>query len=90
MPKHFHVLIWPSPRANPSQLRQSLKERTAQFMLKTLGTNTAFPWCARMLARLKLPPTVHRHGPFRVWQRRLNEAAGAADASRAWSSERGP
>jgi hypothetical protein len=40
-------------------------------MLKTLGTNTAFPWCARMLARLKLPPTVHRHGPFRVWQRRF-------------------
>jgi hypothetical protein len=56
MPEHFPVLIWPSPRANPSPLRQSLKERTAQFILKTLGTNTAFPWCARMLARLKLPP----------------------------------
>jgi REP element-mobilizing transposase RayT len=64
-------LIWPSLGANPSQLRQSLKERTTQFILKTPVTNTAFPWCARMLARLKLPPTVHRHGPFRVWQRRF-------------------
>ena len=71
MPEHFHLLIWPSEHANPSQIIQSLRERTAKFMLKMLGENTAFPWCARMLEKLSLPPTVHLHGPHRVWQRRF-------------------
>jgi REP element-mobilizing transposase RayT len=34
MPEHFHLLIWPSGRANPSQIVQSLKERTALFRAK--------------------------------------------------------
>ncbi len=71
MPEHFHLLIWPSEQANPSQILQRLTERTAKFMLKTLGANTGFPWCTRMLEKLTLPPTVHLHGPYRVWQRRF-------------------
>ena len=71
MPEHFHLLIWPSERANPSQIIQSLKERTAKFVLKNLLENPQFPWCRRMLARVTLPSTVHRHGQYRVWQRRF-------------------
>ena len=26
-----------------------------------------------MLAALTLPPTVHRHGAYRVWQRRFHD-----------------
>ncbi len=71
MPEHFHVLIWPSQRADPSRIVQSLKERTAKFILKNLQTHRELPWCGRMLAVLTLPPTVHLHGPYRVWQRRF-------------------
>ena len=67
----FHLLIWPSERANPSQIVQSLKECTAIFMLKNLQQNRQFPWCQRMLERVTLPSTVHLHGPFRVCQRRF-------------------
>jgi putative transposase len=71
MPEHFHLLIWPTQRASPSQIIQSLKERTAIFILRNLRENHQFPWCRRMLERLTLPPTVHLHRPYRVWQRRL-------------------
>ena len=71
MPEHFHLLIWPSERANPSQIVQRLKERTAIFILKNLRQNRQLPWCRKMLDRLTLPPTVHHHGPYRVWQRRF-------------------
>ena len=71
MPEHFHLLIWPSASADPSRLVQSLKERTALFILKNLRENRRFPWCQRMLERLRLPPTVHLHGPYRAWQRRF-------------------
>jgi hypothetical protein len=36
MPEHFHVLLWPSELANPSQIMQKLEERTAKFILKSL------------------------------------------------------
>jgi len=71
MPEHFHLLIWPGERANPSQIIQSLKERTAIFIVKTLRQNRQFPWCRKMLERLTLPLTVSHHGPYRVWQRRF-------------------
>jgi putative transposase len=69
MPEHFHLLIGPSPSANPSRLVQSLKERTAKFILANLQARREHPWCARMLAAVTLPPSVHLHGPHRVWQR---------------------
>jgi len=70
MPEHFHLLIWPDPAANPSQIMQKLRERTANFILRTLRQNLAYPWCQKMLKRLELSATVHHHAHYRVWNRR--------------------
>lgn len=58
-------------RADPSRIVQSLKERTAKFILKNLRAHPGSPWCARMLAAVTLPASVRLHGPCRVWQRRF-------------------
>lgn len=71
MPEHFHLLVWPSEVANPSQIMQKLEGRTARFILKTLRENSRRAWCARMLARFTLPATVHDEAHCRVWQRRF-------------------
>ena len=71
MPEHFHLLIWPAQAANPSRIIQSLKERTARFILSNLQASSRARWCKKMLTALTLPPTVHLHGPHRVWQRRF-------------------
>ncbi len=71
MPEHFHLLLWPSDLANPTEIMQRLKERTAKFILNNLRTNTRYAWCRSMLERLALPSTVHDHADFRVWQRRF-------------------
>ena len=42
MPEHFHLLIWPSS-ANPSRIVQSLKERSALFIIRSLRENRRFP-----------------------------------------------
>jgi hypothetical protein len=62
MPEHFHLLIWPSEPVDPSQIIQSLKERTAIFILENLRENRQLPWCRKMLERLTLPLRVHHHG----------------------------
>jgi putative transposase len=69
MPEHLHLLIWPSADPNPSEILQKLEDRTAQFILKNLKDNASYPWCGKMLSRVELPPTVHHHAHFRVWQR---------------------
>ena len=69
MPEHFHLLIWPSGLADPSQVLQRLEDRTALFILKNLRRNLNFRWCQAVLNRLKLPPSVHHHAHHRVWQR---------------------
>ena len=71
MPDHFHVLIWPTPERNPSRIMQKLEGRVALFILKNLRENIAQEWCRKMLGRVTLPPTVHHHAHFRVWQRRF-------------------
>ena len=71
MPEHFHLLLWPSPRANPSQIVQRLKARTAKFTLSNLAAHPEHPGCAKMLSALTLPASVHLHGPHRLWQRRF-------------------
>jgi putative transposase len=71
MPEHFHLLLWPSEHANPSQILQKLKGRTARFIVKHLRQNHQHAWCARMLQRLTLPSTVHDESNYRVWQRRF-------------------
>jgi REP-associated tyrosine transposase len=71
MPEHFHLLLWPSERANPSQIMQKLEGRTARFILKTLRQNGQHAWCGRMLGRFALPATVHDEASYREWQRRF-------------------
>ena len=69
MPEHFHLLIWPPIDPNPSQIMQKLEDRTALFILKNLKENLSHAWCQKMLRRVTLPPSVHHHAHFRVWQR---------------------
>lgn len=69
MPEHCHLLIWPSAAASPSQIMQKLSERTANFILRNLRQNLTFPWCQKILTRFELPPTVHHHAHYRVWNR---------------------
>lgn len=71
MPEHFHMLLWPSVLANPSQIMQSFKERTAIYLLDQLRENQQFRWCQKTLSRFKLPSTFHGHANYRVWQRRF-------------------
>jgi len=71
MPDHFHLRIKPEPAANTSRFMQELKKRTAQRILSALSENQRLPWCAKMLARLRLLPTVHTDSQFLVWQRRF-------------------
>ena len=69
MPEHCHLLIGPCDLANPSQFMQKLAERTANFIVRNLRRNSGLPWRQRMLHRLELPPAVHHHARYRVWQR---------------------
>jgi putative transposase len=71
MPEHFHVLLWPSELANPSQIMQKLEERTAKFILRSLREKAESAWCQGMLRAFTLPATVHHHAHRRVWQRRF-------------------
>ncbi|MGH9397770.1 MAG: REP-associated tyrosine transposase [Terriglobia bacterium] len=69
MPEHCHLLIWPGPLADPSQIMQKLAERTVNFILRTLRRNLTLPWSQRMLKGFELPQTVRHHAHYRVWQR---------------------
>jgi putative transposase len=82
MPEHFHILIWPSADPKPSQILQKFEESSALFILKNLKENIAYPWCRKMLNRVRLPPTVHHRTHFRVWQR------GGYDLN-VWSPKKG-
>jgi len=73
MPERFHALVWPTPETDPSQIMQKLEDLTAVLVLKNLRENLGLPWCQRMLMRVTLPPTVHHHAHFRVWQRKSHD-----------------
>ena len=70
MPDHFHLLIQPRPAASTPRLLQQLKQRTAYRLLRALRGNARHAWCRKMLARFRLPETVHDEAEYRVWQRR--------------------
>jgi putative transposase len=71
MPDHFHLLLLPEPAETTPLILKSLKEQTAHRILKTFHENSQHPWCRKMLARLRLPPTVHDGSHYRLWQRRF-------------------
>jgi hypothetical protein len=58
--------------ALPAPVVKELKEETAKRILKTLRENLHYPWCREMLARLRLPPSVHDESHFRLWNRRFH------------------
>ena len=64
MPEHFHLLFKPQPAESTSVVIKELKEETAKRILRTLRENLHHLWCCNMLARLRLPPTVHDESSF--------------------------
>lgn len=71
MPEHFHLLIKPEPADTTSTIMKRLKEDTATRILRTLREQQQYPWCRKMLGRLRLPSTVHDASHYRLWQRRF-------------------
>ena len=72
MPEHLHLLLQPPPAESTPTVIKELKEETAKRILKTLRRNQQHPWCRKMLARFRLPPSVHDESYFRLWQRRFH------------------
>jgi putative transposase len=70
MPDHFHLLLKPEPVESTPLILKTLKEETATHILKILREHQQYPWCRKMLARLRLPPTVHDESHYQLWQRR--------------------
>ena len=75
MPEHFHILLWPSDLANPSQIIQRLEERVAKFVLSSLRTHVHFPWITCYGSQTSqndvCATPVHDQAHYRVWQRRF-------------------
>jgi putative transposase len=70
MPEHFHLLIRPQPAAATVGFMQELKKRSAQEIIAVLARSQDRSRCRTLLARLRLPPTVHSDPYHRLWQRR--------------------
>jgi len=70
MPEHFHLLIRPQPAEATVRFMQELKKRSAQKIIAALARNQHQPRCRTLLARLRLPSTVHSDSYHRLWQRR--------------------
>ena len=68
----FHLLLKPQPAQSTPLVVKQLKEETAKRILKTLREHWQHPWCGKMLARLRLPPSVHDESHFRLWNRRFH------------------
>jgi hypothetical protein len=71
MPEHFDLLVKPEPAESTSRLMRELKKRCAQGIVSIPTKNRAHPWCHKILAELRLPPSAHSDSHYRVWQRRF-------------------
>jgi REP element-mobilizing transposase RayT len=71
MPEHFHLLLKPQPAESTPLVVKELKEEAAKRILKALRENLHHPRRRKMLARLRLPPSVHDESHFRLWNRRF-------------------
>ena len=58
MPEHFHLLLKPRPADSTPLVMKELKEATAQRILRTLRGNLQYPWCRKILARPRWPPSL--------------------------------
>jgi REP element-mobilizing transposase RayT len=68
MPEHFHLLIRPQPAEATVRFMQQLKKRSAQEIIAALIRHQDHPRCRALLARLRLPSTVHSDSYHRLWQ----------------------
>ena len=71
MPEQFHLLLQPQPVESTSRILEELKKQTALRVISRLSANCQYPWCGKVLGRLRLPPGVHSDSHYRVWQRRF-------------------
>ena len=71
MADHFHLLLQPRSAETTSRIIQQLKQRTAYRILQILQKGQRDAECRKMLARFRLPDTVHDQAHYRVWQRRF-------------------
>ena len=71
MPDHFHLLLKPGGTKTTSVIVQRLKGQSATKILKRLRDNQQNAWCRKMLAAVRLPPSVHDESHYRAWQRRF-------------------
>ena len=69
MPEHFPLLLKPEPAHDTVRFMQELEKRSAQQIIAALARNQHHPTCRTLLARLRLPPTVHNDSYYRLWQR---------------------
>jgi putative transposase len=70
MPEHFHRLIRPQPARDTVHFMRELKKRSAEQIIAALVRNQHQARCRTVLARLRLPSTVHSDSYHRLWQRR--------------------
>jgi REP element-mobilizing transposase RayT len=70
MPEHFHPLIRPQPAGDTVHFMRELKKRSAEQIIAALVRNQHQPRCRTLLARLRLPSTVHGDSFHRQGQRR--------------------
>ena len=71
MPEHFHLLLKPGLEELPSNIVKALKQGSAFAILEALRAQCDVPSCRALLRSFRLPPTVHGHAHYRVWQRRF-------------------
>src|ERR1039458_9627313 len=50
---------------------ERVKGGIGQALIRALRQNLQRPWCRKTLTRSRLPPTVHDHSRYRLWQRRF-------------------
>ena len=63
MPEHFRLLLEPQPADSTPLITK--EQETAQRILRSLRENLQYPWRRRILARLRLPPSVHDESHLR-------------------------
>src|SRR5579863_3728153 len=72
MPDHFHVLLQPPLCGeSTSAIVKDIKQRSAFAVLEALRAESDLPSSRALLRSLRLPPTVHDHAHYRLWQRRF-------------------
>ena len=71
MPEHFHLLLQPLSAETTWEIVKDIKQRSAHAVLQRLHARSEVAACRSRLRSFRLPPTVHDHAHYRLWQRRF-------------------